>query len=231
MTGQAHQLNAEAPAGMEQLRQLTKAMTSPLLASDGGAVAEQPTLSFGGLLRQLRTQARLTQEELAEAARLSPRSVSDLERGISRTTRKDTAGRLAEALNLTGPEREMFVAAARGRASAAEVLVAQSSAAPGAFAAPATRELPGDFASFTGRYADLERLLRALTRTAADGVVVVVIHAGSGTRDTCRSSTPRTSAVLYRHSRAQWRRPLDSETPARIPLTAASMAPAATTSQ
>ena len=45
-------------------------------------------LSFGGMLRQLRTQARLTQEELAEAAKVSPRSVSDLERGINRTARK-----------------------------------------------------------------------------------------------------------------------------------------------
>jgi hypothetical protein len=30
-----------------------------------GLVAEQVTLSFGGLLRQLRAEARLTQEELA----------------------------------------------------------------------------------------------------------------------------------------------------------------------
>ena len=55
------------------------------------AVADQSALSFAGLLRQLRIEARLTQEELAEAARLSPRSVSDLERGINRTARKDTA--------------------------------------------------------------------------------------------------------------------------------------------
>jgi transcriptional regulator with XRE-family HTH domain len=46
-----------------------------------GAVAEQPGLGFAGLLRQLRAGAGLTQEELAEAAGLSPRSVSDLERG------------------------------------------------------------------------------------------------------------------------------------------------------
>ena len=35
-------------------------------------MAEQPALGFAGLLRQLRGRARLTQEELAEAARLSP---------------------------------------------------------------------------------------------------------------------------------------------------------------
>jgi len=52
------------------------------------------------LLRQLRAEAGLTQEELAEAAGLSPRSVSDLERGIHRTARKDTALLLAGALGL-----------------------------------------------------------------------------------------------------------------------------------
>jgi hypothetical protein len=57
---------------------------------DAGPVAE-PGPSFAGLLRQLRAEARLTQEELAEAASVSPRSVSDLERGINRTARKDTA--------------------------------------------------------------------------------------------------------------------------------------------
>src|SRR5215472_2619731 len=72
-------------------------------------VSEQPALEFAGLLRQLRERALLTQEELADAAGLSPRSVSDLERGIHRTARKDTAVLLAGALDLDGPERELFV--------------------------------------------------------------------------------------------------------------------------
>ena len=76
------------------------------------------------MLRQLRTEAKLTQEELAEAAGLSPRSVSDLERGIHRTAHKDTAGLLADALGLAEPVRALFVAAARGRGPAAEVLAA-----------------------------------------------------------------------------------------------------------
>src|SRR5271166_6946491 len=87
-------------------------------------MAEQLALGFGGLLRQLRAEAGLTQEELAEAAGLSPRSVSDLERGINRTARKDTAELLAGALGLAEPPRAVFVAAARGRAPAAEVLAA-----------------------------------------------------------------------------------------------------------
>ena len=78
-------------------------------------MAEQPGLEFAGLLRQLRARARLTQEELAEAAGLSPRSVSDLDRGIHRTAHKDTAQLLANTLGLAEPTRALFVAAARGR--------------------------------------------------------------------------------------------------------------------
>ena len=78
-------------------------------------MAEQATSGFAGLLRQLRAGAQLTQQELAKAAGVSPRSVSDLERGINRTARQDTAVRLAGALGLAEPVRSLFVAAARGR--------------------------------------------------------------------------------------------------------------------
>jgi transcriptional regulator with XRE-family HTH domain len=84
-------------------------------------VAEQPGLSFAVLLRQLRVKALLTQEELAEAAGVSPRSVSDLERGVSRTARKDTAVLLAGALGLAGPARDLFVTVARGQAPDAQL--------------------------------------------------------------------------------------------------------------
>jgi WD40 repeat protein/transcriptional regulator with XRE-family HTH domain len=93
-------------------------------------VAGQPELSFAGLLRQLRAEARLTQEELAAAATVSPRSVSDLERGINRTAHKDTAVLLAGALGLTGQAEELFVAAARGKVPATQVLVAAEGAQP-----------------------------------------------------------------------------------------------------
>ena len=76
-------------------------------------MAERAGLDFGGLLRQLRDDAGLTQDELAEAAGVSQRAVSDLERGINRTARKDTALLLAGALGLDGPARELFVLAAR----------------------------------------------------------------------------------------------------------------------
>jgi DNA-binding XRE family transcriptional regulator len=56
-----------------------------LVRDDGSVVS--PALNFGGLLRQFRTEARLTQEELAEAAGISPRSVSDLESAAAFSTR------------------------------------------------------------------------------------------------------------------------------------------------
>jgi tetratricopeptide (TPR) repeat protein/transcriptional regulator with XRE-family HTH domain len=139
---------------------------------------EQHVLTFAGLLRQLRADARLTQEELAEAACLSPRSVSDLERGINRTARKDTALLLADALRLTGPVRALFVAAARGRAPAADVLVAGQKPTPNAFVAAATQFLPRDVASFTGRQAELSQLLEGTAGAMFGGVVA--IHAIGG---------------------------------------------------
>ncbi len=71
-------------------------------------------MSFGELLRQRRTSAGLSQEELARAAELSTRIVSDLERGINLTARTQTARLLAGALGLTGQDRAGFLAAARG---------------------------------------------------------------------------------------------------------------------
>jgi hypothetical protein len=76
-----------------------------------------------------------------------------------------------------GSARELFVAAARGRAPTAQVPAARSGTAPGAFAAPAPSALPRDFASLAGLQAELEHLLRTLTRAVADGAVIVVIHA------------------------------------------------------
>jgi tetratricopeptide (TPR) repeat protein/transcriptional regulator with XRE-family HTH domain len=130
------------------------------------------------LLRQLRTEARLTQEELAEAAGLSPRSVSDLERGINRTARRQTAVLLARALGLPATVAELFVAAARGRGPAADVVAARQGTAPGAFAAAATRGLPRDVASFTGRQADLDRLVDGLAGLVAEGGLVGICAIG-----------------------------------------------------
>jgi WD40 repeat protein/DNA-binding XRE family transcriptional regulator len=65
-------------------------------------MAESETrASFGQRLRQARQAAGLTQEELAERAHLSWRGISDLERGMRVTPRRETVALLAEALGLT----------------------------------------------------------------------------------------------------------------------------------
>ena len=94
-------------------------------------MAEQATSGLAGLLRQLRAGAQLTQQELAKAAGVSARSVSDLERGINRTARQDTAVQLAGALGMAEPVRSLFVAAARGRIEAEQVLAAKPRQARG----------------------------------------------------------------------------------------------------
>jgi predicted ATPase/DNA-binding XRE family transcriptional regulator len=130
-------------------------------------VAEQAGLDFGGLLRRLRDDAGLTQEELAEAARVSRRAVSDLERGINRTAHKDTAVLLAGALALDGRARELFVAAARGRVPAGEVLAAVDGRHRGTFAAARTRSanLPAQLSAFIGREKELAEV-RALVESS-----------------------------------------------------------------
>jgi DNA-binding CsgD family transcriptional regulator/transcriptional regulator with XRE-family HTH domain len=135
-------------------------------------MAEQRALGFAGLLRQLRAEARLTQEELAKAAGLSLRSVSDLERGINRTAREDTAVLLGGALGLAEPVRALFVAAGRGRVPAAEVLAAVRGPGPRVWNIPARN--PG----FTGREDLLAEVRERLL--AGDKAVVQALRGMGG---------------------------------------------------
>ena len=73
-----------------------------------------PVGSFGALLRVCRHRACLSQEQLAQRAELSERTVRNLEAGRVRSPRNDTVSLLADALELTEPEREAWLATARG---------------------------------------------------------------------------------------------------------------------
>src|SRR5215472_3020233 len=191
------------------------------------AVAEQPGLGFAGLLRQLRAEAGLTQEELAEAAGLSPRSVSDLERGIHRTARKDTAGLLAGALGLAGPAGELFVAAARGKARAWQVLAAVRSAGPqlrGAVSGSPYRGLAvfeaQDAGLFFGRDAATSQVLDRMSRLLGGlGLLVVSGVSGAGKSSLLRAGVlPRIRAdgLAAAPGAASW--PCVLFTPTRAPL-------------
>lgn len=142
---------------------------------------EPSSVSFAALLRQLRTEAGLTQEELAGKSGISTRSVSDLERGINLTARRDTTRLLADALELSGQARVTFEAAARGRAIAnarserdfadgTEAANGRESAGAEALGlAVASKTLPRDIASFTGRELELTQLVAAVDASTAPG--------------------------------------------------------------
>src|SRR5215468_2666769 len=189
-------------------------------------VTEQPALTFAGLLRRLRAEAKLTQEELAAAAGVSPRAVSNLERGFSRTAHKDTAALLAGALGLTGPAHELFVAAARGNVPAAQVLAAAESARPrpGAVAGSPYRGLAAfeeqDAAFFFGREAAATELLARMSRLLArTGLLVVSGASGAGKSSLLRAGVlPRIGqdGLAAAPGAASWPRVVF--TPTRAPL-------------
>ncbi len=138
-------------------------------------MAEPPAVSFAGLLRQMRIDAGMTQEQLAEQATLSPRSISDLERGINLIPRRETTRLLANALSLAGPARSAFEAAARGRAAANRL---PGAGLPAVGVAAATRTLPRDVGSFTGRESELRQLVNAVAESTRSGGVVSIYAIG-----------------------------------------------------
>jgi transcriptional regulator with XRE-family HTH domain len=70
-------------------------------------------VTIGGLIREYRTAARLTQEELSERAEISVRAVRNLELGLVRSPRRSTLQRLAVALGLAEEETARFIEIAR----------------------------------------------------------------------------------------------------------------------
>jgi tetratricopeptide (TPR) repeat protein/transcriptional regulator with XRE-family HTH domain len=151
------------------------------------------------MLRQLRGDAGLTQEELAAAAGLSPRSVSDLERGIHRTARRDTTRLLADALGLSEAARARFEQAARGSLPIQPVTAAAHAGGGPAWPSEAgaqPRQLPAAVPHFSGRSTELATLGK-LVGGAVDAVVVAVISGTAGAGKT-------TLAVRFAHEAAKW---------------------------
>jgi transcriptional regulator with XRE-family HTH domain len=77
-----------------------------------GASDAATSVRFGNLLRRHRLAKGMTQEELAQQARLSPHAISDLERGARNRPYRDTIRLLVAALHLSPPEHAELEAAA-----------------------------------------------------------------------------------------------------------------------
>jgi tetratricopeptide (TPR) repeat protein/transcriptional regulator with XRE-family HTH domain len=168
----------------------------------------EPPVTFAGVLRGLRTGVQLTQEELARVAGLSVRAVSDLERGVATTPHRDTVRLLADALQLIGPVRAEFEAAARGPAGPAET-------AAGGVAA-ATRTLPRDVASFTGRHEELRELVDAAT--GADRVVSIYAIGGMAGVGKTAFAVHAAHRLAERFPAGQIFLPLHGHTPGQQPV-------------
>ncbi len=135
------------------------------------------------------------------AAGLSTRSVSDLERGINQTARKETARLLADALGLTGQVRTDFAAAARGRAGGV---------------AAATRTLPRDILSFTGRESELQVLETAVND--AGGVVAIYAIGGMAGIGKTALAVHAAHRLASRFGDGQIFLPLHAHTPGQRPV-------------
>ncbi len=142
--------------------------------------SEGREISFGEVLRRSRIGAGLSQEGLAAAAGLSPRSISDLERGIHQRPRADTIRLLSDALRLSGTALADFEVAAKGGSVAAawRQELADPPGAPDGVIGPGglarsmavtTPRLPHDIGTFTGRQPYLAQLMGAVAR---DGGVI-----------------------------------------------------------
>ena len=176
------------------------------------------TSTFGALLRQHRIAAGLTQEALAERAGLSVYGVQKLERGITHPYR-DTAERLAEALDLAPDEADRFravVEPVRRRGS----LPREPDGRDG------RSNLPVTLTSFVGREQELASIsgrlrparLLTLTGVGGSGKSRLAVEVARGIADSFRDGVqlvelaPITDAVLVADRVATVLRiPIDAE--------------------
>ncbi|MBV9333404.1 MAG: helix-turn-helix domain-containing protein, partial [Candidatus Eremiobacteraeota bacterium] len=124
---------------------------------------------FGALLKEYRLTAGLSQEVLAERARMSTDGVSALERGHRRSPQRETVALLVAALALEGEQRREFEAAAdRTRTRRLGRM--------GETGADESAELPLPLTSFVGREVELGEISsllgdhRLVTLTGTGGI-------------------------------------------------------------
>jgi len=135
---------------------------------------------FADNIRLLRLRQGLTQEDLAVASGVSLRTIRDIEAGRVARPRPSTVRLLADALGLSGAERDTF----RQRALLPSTPSAPSDAADVGSAGPevphdrAPAELPRGLASFVGREKELALLSDTAASATADTPLPVYLIGG-----------------------------------------------------
>jgi predicted ATPase/DNA-binding XRE family transcriptional regulator len=136
-------------------------------SSRSGKKSPSSSTPFSELLRRHRLARGVSQETLAERARISASAVGALERGVRRAPYRETVALLAAALDLSSAEQaELEAAAERARGHQGR---------PGP-EARLTHNLPTRLASFVGRYEEIEHIEallethRLVTITGSGGV-------------------------------------------------------------
>jgi tetratricopeptide (TPR) repeat protein/DNA-binding XRE family transcriptional regulator len=137
-----------------------------MVTSDSAASGR--AAAVGARLRAWRQRALLTQEQLADRAGVSVRTIASLEAGQVHHPRSNTLRRLADALGLTEQERAALTTPVAGAGA-----VAPMPAVGGAGC-----QLPMDVAGFTGRADSLTWLDRLLTAGAGTAATVVISAIG-----------------------------------------------------
>jgi tetratricopeptide (TPR) repeat protein/transcriptional regulator with XRE-family HTH domain len=134
----------------------------------------EDTTAFAALLRASRRSVGLSQEELAARSGMSVRAIGNLERGRIRRPHPDSVRRLADALELHGRPRQVFLDATHRRP--AQTADTAGPAAPDGRYVP--RQLPPAVAHFVGRDRELARLTGLLDTGGRAGAVVISAISG-----------------------------------------------------
>jgi non-specific serine/threonine protein kinase len=124
-------------------------------------------------LRRYRLAAGLSQEALAERARMSTDGISALERGHRRSPQRETVAFLCRALALSDEQRREFEAATR---SGSRRRIGGGASPEGPWLDPGTSNLHLSVTSFVGRETELDEIAqlardhRLVTLTGAGGI-------------------------------------------------------------
>jgi transcriptional regulator with XRE-family HTH domain len=137
-------------------------------------VVNQADAELGRWLRRLRQEAGLTQEEAAERAGLTARTVSNLELGRSRRPYPRSVRLLAGALGAPETATQEMIARQRGGNGHPSV-----SSRPGK-GSGLPRQLPAGVRHFVGRAAELRRLSALPDEVGTASAVAIVGTAGVG---------------------------------------------------